>query len=89
MPQDILLNNDMTPQIKEGDFVIGESTVQETQLILQTNQGNLKHAPLLGANLMEFVKSNASRIKVEARIAQTLKMDGKDYKQLKYLIKLP
>lgn len=86
MPHDILLNNDNTPVIKNGDFVVGESTVQEIRLALTTNKGNLKHAPLFGANLIEFVKQKANPLKVKARIAQTLKTDGKNYNDVKHLI---
>ena len=86
MPQDILINDDGTPVIVNGDFAVGESTLQELAQLFKTHQGNVKHAPLLGCNLTEFVKRNADRDKVNARIAQNMKMDGKDFNDLKHLI---
>jgi hypothetical protein len=53
--QDILLDENLDPIIKNGDFVIGPSDDQHIELILRAAPGHFKQFPLLGANVTSMV----------------------------------
>ncbi|MFY0714133.1 hypothetical protein J1D01_10680 [Seonamhaeicola sp. NFXS20] len=88
MEQDILLDDTDDLIIENGDFKIGESLTQDVGLILRMNQGELKEDPLLGANLIQMVKSNVDDDELQTRVKLHLQRDGKDYEALKNYIKL-
>lgn len=83
MAYDILLDENDEIMIQQGDCVVGESTMQEVGILLRMNQGHDKDAPLIGPNLVKYVKSNISADDAESIIALHLKMDGKDYTDIK------
>jgi len=86
MAKDVLLDDDYDLKILNGDFVIGESTMQDVVLILQTNKGEWKHDPILGCNLIELIKSKSSKVEVEKRVRLQLERDGKNYDKIKNII---
>lgn len=88
MANDILLDEDGDLRIENGDFVIGESTDQEVQAILEMAQGELKEDPVLGADLFRLIHSNATDAEVKQRVTLHLARDGKDYDELKERIRL-
>jgi hypothetical protein len=45
----LLKNGDL--QIENGDFVIGESDLQNVYLLMILHKGNLKHEPFVGAGI--------------------------------------
>lgn len=58
---DILLgidNNSYDLQIKNGDFVVGESTDQEVVLLINTWIGSWKKYPLVGVGIINYLKSS-------------------------------
>lgn len=77
---DILLDENRDIQIKNGDLVIGDSFQQEVGLIVQSNQGEWKNEPLIGANLIELMNSEASESEYKSKIKQALKLDNKELK---------
>lgn len=82
----ILLNEEGELDIKNKELVVGDSVMQEVSIILQMNQGESKFDPLLGANLVNLIKTNTSRFDLENRVKTHLALDGKDYEQIKHLI---
>lgn len=85
---DILLdeNDDLT--IADGDFVIGESMLQEVGIILRLNSGDLKSDPILAPNLIQLVNSKENPQEFEDRVRIHLKRDNKNYNEIKELITL-
>ena len=79
-------NNDL--EIIAGDFSIGDSLLQEVGFILQSQQGNWKSDPLVGANMVELIKGKHNRTAIEKRIKIQLERDNKDYDTIKKLLKL-
>jgi len=77
-------NNDLI--VKNKSLQIGETLMQEVSIILQMNQGELKSDPLLGANIVNLVKTNQSRFELEKRVKTHLAIDNKDYNEIKDLI---
>ena len=83
MAKDIQLTADNDLKILNGDFVIGESEMQEVGIILQMNQGELKSDPLIGANLTNYIRGVHNQLKLQRHIETQLEMDGKDYDSIK------
>ena len=73
--QDILLN-DYDLWIKNGDFVIGESEQQESDLIINTFQGNWFQYPLVGVGIVRYLAGTTPALQLENIIVQQLKADG-------------
>ena len=86
--KDFLLNRDNDMIIKDGDFLTGESYFQEVAMILSLNQGDLKSQPMLGPNLVQLKKMNASKLDIQKRVRIHLAQDSKDYEDVKNNIKL-
>ena len=84
----ILLDENYDLRIENGGFVIGETIDQEVSIILQLNQGHLRHDPILGPNLIQLIKSNASQTEVQTRVKLHLERDLKNYEQYKERIRL-
>lgn len=74
--------------ISNGSVVLKDTTAQEVELILTMNQGELKTQPLLGANLIQFLKSKPKQYEVEERVKLHLAMDNKDYHEIRKYIQL-
>lgn len=85
---DFLLDDDNDLKVSAGDFGTGESEMQEVGLILSTNQGEWKEEPVLGANLVTKIRSNAEAVRLERELRIQLKLDGKDYEKIKNKIKM-
>lgn len=85
--KDILLNNDNDLLFANGDLATGNSLLQEVGLILELNQGELKPFPLLGASLVQLLKSKRKRSLIEGRVRIHLALDGKDYNAMKEFIR--
>ena len=85
---DILVTENNDLEIIAGDFSTGDSLLQEVGFILQSQQGNWKSDPLVGAHMVELIKGKQNRTAVEKRIKIQLERDGKDYDAIKKLLKL-
>ena len=85
---DILLDENDDFDIVNGDFVIGESVLQEVGIILRLNSGDLKSDPVLTPNLVQLVNSAENKQEFERRVRIHLKRDNKNYNELKELINI-
>lgn len=88
MANDILLDDTGDLDALDGDFVIGDSELQEIALILQTNQGDYKQDPITGANLLRFKNSTLSPNEIRNKSAIALKRDGKDFNRIKHKFRI-
>lgn len=84
----VLIDNEGELVVENNSLKIGNSTIQEVSMICMMNQGEWKFEPLLGANLVHYVKTNVSRFDIQNRIKTHLQLDGKDYSDVKNLIKI-
>lgn len=80
---DILLDANDDLVIVDGDFVIGESLLQEVGIILRLNSGDLKSDPVLAPNLIQLVNSKENSQEFEDRVRIHLKRDNKNYNEIK------
>ena len=83
---DIVLGEDWDLLMQDGDIVFGDTTIQDVGSVLMLNMGDLKYCPQLGPGLIRFVKGKATKEEIEKQIALHLKIDGKEYKELKQYI---
>ena len=85
---DILLDDSDDLNIVNGDFVIGESTLQEVGIILRLNSGELRNDPVLAPNLIQLVNSSSKDQEFEERVRLFLRRDNKNYEDIKKLINI-
>lgn len=88
MAKDIILGDDGDLLIVNNDFAIGDPLTQDVSRILRMNKGELKSDPLLGCNMIELMKSEASQTTIETIVKLNLQRDGKDYNEIKNLLKV-
>ncbi len=80
---DILLHNETDDiRIENGDFVTGESEMQEVSHILRSEQGMWKQDPIIGVGLRRFLKQKPRKEEIIKRIKVHLKRDEKDYDEI-------
>lgn len=57
---DILTNNG-DPIIKDGDFVLDKSDLQDINYLLQLNEADLKYSPLTGVGINRYINAPLTR----------------------------
>lgn len=88
MNKGILLDENNDLKIINGAMQFGDTMIQEVGIILQMSQGELKSDPLIGANLTTMIRGVENKEKIQRHIAVQLDLDGKDYDDVKDLLKL-
>ncbi len=63
-------------------FVIDDTLVQCSAIVLGMTQGELKEDPALGPNLIRFIRGAANKAKIEKQIQIHLKRASLDYQEL-------
>jgi hypothetical protein len=84
---DIVLDSNNDLQVVAGDFVIGESLLQEVGIILQMSQGELKSDPLIGANLTTMIRGVQNSEKIKRHVETQMELDDKSYDEIKDFLK--
>lgn len=78
----LLFENDL--MFRNGTLALGKTTDQEAELILATNKGNWKEDPLLGANLIELMRSKAGQAGVKQAAKTALTRDNKRVSKIEF-----
>lgn len=86
--KDILLNDDFDLQAQNGDFVVGDSLLQEIGIILRMSPGDLKSDPVLGPGLVKFNLAKHKPEEIQATIKRHMQRDLKEWNTVKDLITL-
>lgn len=73
--KDILITAEYDIQIKNGDFVIGESQDQSVELLLLSRQGEWKKNPEAGCNILSAKNGSIDRL-LDREIRVQLDADG-------------
>jgi hypothetical protein len=60
MPKDILLDETGDLAVKDGDFVIGDSTIQHQQLLLMSQKGEWKEKPMVGVGIENYLNDDTT-----------------------------
>lgn len=72
---DILINNTGF-NVRNGDFVIGDSIKQEVNLLLEIEKGELKQHPTTGVGIRTFLLSEDKESEIWKEINNELINDG-------------
>ena len=83
MAKDYLHTNEDDLMIRNGDFVVGESQLQEVGILLRLNPGEIKNDPVLGPALIRFIKSDTPVDVIRQQARLHLERDGKNYEEIK------
>lgn len=69
-------------------MVIGDTVIQNAAIVLEMNQGELKEDPILGPNLLRFIRSHADKAAIEKQVKIHLGRVGINYEELKNIINI-
>ncbi|RMF45488.1 MAG: hypothetical protein D6751_07320 [Deltaproteobacteria bacterium] len=70
-------------QIANGDFVIGQSDLQNVELVVRLSPGNLKHEPLAGFGEERLINGNFDAAQRRA-LQLALEADGYRLRTMRY-----
>lgn len=73
---DIMLDENFDLQIKDGDFVIGESTAQHQELLLIAQKGEFKEFPTVGVGIMDYALEDSNTDELIQEISNQFSVDG-------------
>lgn len=74
---DILMDNDFVPIVRNGDLVVGPSIDQEVDTIMYASPGQLPINPLCGPALIRFKNRSIQAEEFEGIVKLHLAIDGK------------
>jgi len=77
----ILRNTDGDLKIAGGSLQLGDVRLQVAEMVILSSTGEMKHAPVLGGNMIDSVNGSVDGFQVN-RLKQMLKADGIDVKKL-------
>lgn len=69
-------------------LMVGDTLIQNASIVLELSQGELKEDPLLGPNLLRFIRGKANRQLVERQVKIHLNRAGVNYEELKDKMKI-
>ena len=75
-PYDILLDEDFDMQAKDGDFIVGDATLQHQQLLLLSQKGEFKQSPYVGVGISNFLLDDANVHELHQEIQNQFEIDG-------------
>lgn len=81
--RDFLLDETGRLIIRHGGIATGDSYTQEVALLMLTNQGELRHDPLAGCNLVRRTNSRISRSELERVVRIQVERDGKSWADIR------
>jgi hypothetical protein len=82
MDGDYLLNEDFSPVIENGDFVVGNNSLMQQKKLLLAQKGEFREFPTLGVGLADFLESDTTE-GLEGTIRQEFENDGLRVRKLK------
>lgn len=73
---DMILDDDNDLVVKNGDWLIGESTEQHLKVILIANKGEFRDAPFFGVGLNNYLKGDGQQVALKREIEKMMTLDG-------------
>ena len=84
---DIVLDTTNDLLIKNGDFVLNDTEGQDIAFLLESFKGEWKEHPLVGAEIIQLVKSRATETRIKRDVYEQLSNDG--FRQIEIKIEYP
>lgn len=72
----ILLDDNNDLLVRNKDFVVGDTTIQDVYFALTITQGDLKSDPIIGANLHRYIRGKIDRTAIQKEMRIALKRIG-------------
>lgn len=82
-PRDFLLDDTGRLIIRNGGIATGNSYSQEVALLMLSCQGELRHDPLAGCNLVRRTNSRILRSELERVVRIQVERDGKSWADIR------
>lgn len=79
---DVLLDEDGDDLIANGDFSLGDGSMDDCSIIFRLNTASLKSDPILAPNLILLMNSKSGSVGMEQALRINLERDKKKYKKL-------
>ena len=79
----ILLDDDFDLKIRNGSVQIGESIMQDAEVVISITPGTLKSDPLLGPKLTKFIRGKAGRTEIQRIVKIHLQRAGISWDEIK------
>lgn len=73
---DMILGDDDDLVVRNGDWVIGESTEQHIKAILIANKGEFRDVPFFGVGLNGYLKEDGQQVVLKREIEKMMTLDG-------------
>ncbi len=73
--KDIILKEDKSPAIENGDFVVDESAQQHVEQILDCHKGNNREFPIAGFGITRYLKGKSDIKRFERELKVELESD--------------
>lgn len=74
MANDVLISDEL--QIKNGDFLVGDSDQQNVEIIMNSNKGQFYQYPTLGVGIINQLSGPINRISLQKNIRIELESDN-------------
>lgn len=85
---DLMIRTRRLPDGKLSGLVLDDTLIQDSAIVLEMNQGEWKEDPVLGPNLLRYLRSHADRPRIQKQMQVHLSRAGIDYNQVMEQLKL-
>ena len=83
--RDVLLDDNLAPIVRNGDFVIGDATLQNQKLLLLAEKGELRQHPVSGVGVRNYINDEDGLLGLQVDIQSEFEADGMRVNQLEVL----
>lgn len=85
---DLMIRTRRLPDGKLSGLVLDDTLIQDSAIVLEMYQGEWKEDPVLGPNLLRYLRSHADRPRIQKQMQVHLSRAGIDYNQVTEQLKL-
>lgn len=85
---DLMIRSRKLADSKLSGLVLDDTLIQDSAIVLEMNQGELKEDPVLGPNLLRYLRSKADKSRIQKQIQVHLSRAGIDYNKVAEQLKL-
>lgn len=83
MAKDYLLTATGDLVIVNGDFSFGDSLDDDINVLLLTNQGEVKQDPFTGIGIVRMMRRELNQEQIQKRVKLQIERDGKNYEEIR------